>query len=167
MKTNICIYVHSQCLHFYLQKLLNVVVFTRLYSLYTQGGREEVDCTCWDPCSVIPKIVNSSLHVCLPDFNCIPTVFVLICTGNVINKLIYSRRHTKIPGKSVTGMKMGSEMKQWHFILSVNMVNWHGCQQVCRRPSADHLHMCSGFPAKMMEQTIMTSLNDVMRISHA
>ena len=31
---------------------------------------------------------------------------------------------------------------------------------------ADHLHMCSGFPAKMMEQTIVTSLNDVMRISH-
>ena len=28
------------------------------------------------------------------------------------------------------------------------------------------LHMCSGFPAKMVEQTIVTSLNDVMRISH-
>ena len=29
------------------------------------------------------------------------------------------------------------------------------------------LHMCSGFPTKMVEQTIMTSLNDVTRISHA
>ena len=29
------------------------------------------------------------------------------------------------------------------------------------------LHMCSGFPAKMVEQMIVTSLNDVMRISHA
>ena len=28
------------------------------------------------------------------------------------------------------------------------------------------LHMCMGFPAKMVEQMIMTSLNDVMRISH-
>ena len=30
-----------------------------------------------------------------------------------------------------------------------------------------HLHMCSGFPTKMMEQMIVTSLNDVTRISHA
>ena len=29
------------------------------------------------------------------------------------------------------------------------------------------LCMCSGFPAKMVEQTIVTSLNDIMRISHA
>ena len=28
-------------------------------------------------------------------------------------------------------------------------------------------HMCIGFPALLMEQTIMTSYNDVMRISHA
>ena len=28
------------------------------------------------------------------------------------------------------------------------------------------LHMHSGFPAKMVEQMIVTSLNDVMRISH-
>ena len=65
----------------------------------------------------------------------------------------------------VTGMKMGLEMKRQHFVLSVNMVNWHGHRQVCRWLSAYHLHMCSGFPAKMMEQTIVTSLNDVMKIS--
>ena len=29
------------------------------------------------------------------------------------------------------------------------------------------LHMCSGFPAKMVEQMIVTSLNDVTRISRA
>ena len=29
------------------------------------------------------------------------------------------------------------------------------------------LHMCSGFPAEILEQTIMTSLYDVMRFSHA
>ena len=28
------------------------------------------------------------------------------------------------------------------------------------------LHVCSGFPAKLMEQMIMTSLGDVMRFSH-
>ena len=29
------------------------------------------------------------------------------------------------------------------------------------------LCMCSGFPAKMVEQTFVTSLNDVTSISHA
>ena len=29
------------------------------------------------------------------------------------------------------------------------------------------LCMCSGFPTKMVEQMFVTSLNDVMRISHA
>ena len=29
------------------------------------------------------------------------------------------------------------------------------------------LHMCSGFPAKMVEQMFVTSLNDIMRISCA
>ena len=29
------------------------------------------------------------------------------------------------------------------------------------------LHMCSGFPTKMVEQTFVMSLNDIMRISHA
>ena len=29
------------------------------------------------------------------------------------------------------------------------------------------LHMCSGFPTKMVEQTFVMSLNDVMKISHA
>ena len=43
--TNICIHVCSQCLHFYLQKLLNILVFTHLYRVYTQGNREEVDYT--------------------------------------------------------------------------------------------------------------------------
>ena len=28
------------------------------------------------------------------------------------------------------------------------------------------LHMCSGFPTKMVEQTIVTSLNDITSISH-
>ena len=32
----------------------------------------------------------------------------------------------------VTGTKTGSEMKRQDFVFSVNMVNWHGCQWVCR-----------------------------------
>ena len=39
--------------------------------------------------------------------------------------------------------------------------------QVCRRIMAVLLCMCSGFPAKMMEQTFITSLNDVTSISCA
>ena len=62
---------------------------------------------------------------------------------------------------------MGLEMKRRHHILLVKTVNWRGCQQVCRQPSADHLHMHSGFPTKMIEQTIVTSFNDVTRIAHA
>ena len=57
----------------------------------------------------------------------------------------------------VTGMKMGLEMKQQHFILLVKMVNWCGCQQICRRMLAVCLCMCRSFPTKMMEQTIVTS----------
>ena len=37
---------------------------------------------------------------------------------------------------------------QQHYILLVKTVNWCRHWQVCRRLSADHLHMCSGFPAK-------------------
>ena len=47
------------------------------------------------------------------------------------------------------------------------MVIWCGCRWVCRWTMAVLLHMCSGFPAKMVEQTFVTSLNDVMRTSHA
>ena len=46
------------------------------------------------------------------------------------------------------------------------MVIWHGCHWVHRQTMAV-LHMHSGFPTKMVEQTIVTSLNDITRISHA
>ena len=38
---------------------------------------------------------------------------------------------------------------------------------MCRQPMAVLLHMCSGFPTKLMEQTIVTSVGDVMGFSHA
>ena len=46
------------------------------------------------------------------------------------------------------------------------MVIWHGYWQVCRQIVAVPLHMCSGFPAKMVEQMFVTSLNDITSISH-
>ena len=44
---------------------------------------------------------------------------------------------------------------------------WHGCQWMCRQTMAVLLHMHSGFPAKIIEQMIVTSLYDVTRFSHA
>ena len=38
---------------------------------------------------------------------------------------------------------------------------------MCRQTMVVLLHMCSGFPAKLMEQTIVTSLDDITRFSHA
>ena len=46
------------------------------------------------------------------------------------------------------------------------MVIWCGCWWVCRQTMAVLLCMCSGFPTKMVEQMIVTSLNDITRISH-
>ena len=44
---------------------------------------------------------------------------------------------------------------------------WHGHQQIHRQTMAVLLHMCSGFPAEILEQMIVTSLYDVTRFSHA
>ena len=38
---------------------------------------------------------------------------------------------------------------------------------MCRQTMAVLLCMCSGFPTKRLKQTIVTSLYDVMRVSHA
>ena len=47
------------------------------------------------------------------------------------------------------------------------MVIWHGHQWVCRQIMVVLLCMCSGFPAKMVQQMFVMSLNDVTSISHA
>ena len=39
-------------------------------------------------------------------------------------------------------------------------------RQICRQTMAVLLHMHSGFPTKLMEQMIVTSLDDVTRFSH-
>ena len=78
------------------------------------------------------------------------------------------RAHPKYLGESVTGMEkgLGKEMNEvwslrniWDF--------WHGCWQMCRQTVAVLLHMHSGFPTLRSKQTIVTSLYDVTRISHA
>ena len=46
------------------------------------------------------------------------------------------------------------------------MVIWHRHRWVCRRIMAVLLHIHSGFPTKMVEQTIVTSLNDMTMFSH-
>ena len=38
---------------------------------------------------------------------------------------------------------------------------------MCRQMMVVLLYMCSGFPVKLMEQTIVISLDDVMGFSHA
>ena len=44
---------------------------------------------------------------------------------------------------------------------------WCGCRHMQRQMMAVLLHMHSGFPTKLMEQMIMTSLDDVTGLSHA
>ena len=43
----------------------------------------------------------------------------------------------------------------------------HGCQLMCRQTGAVPLHMHSGFPAERLVQTIVMSLYDITRVSHA
>ena len=44
---------------------------------------------------------------------------------------------------------------------------WCGCLWMCRQTMAVLLHMSSGFPAKRLQQMIVTSLYDIMRVSCA
>ena len=44
---------------------------------------------------------------------------------------------------------------------------WCGCQQMCRQTMAVLPHMHSSFPAKILEQMIVTLLYDITRFSPA
>ena len=59
--------------------------------------------------------------------------------------------------------KRDNEVRTLHNIWDLR----HGCQQMCRQTMAVLLCMCSGFPTKILEQMIVTSLYDVTRVSHA
>ena len=85
-----------------------------------------------------------------------------------VNKLVYGMRvHTEIPGGECHRhenrvQKRDDEVRNLCNIWYI----WHGCQQMCRQTMAVLPCMHSGFPTKIMEQMIMTSLYDVMRFSH-
>ena len=65
-------------------------------------------------------------------------------------------------------MEKGLAKEMMRFGLSIIFrVSGCGCRQMCRQTMAVLLCMCSGFPAERLEQTIVTSLYDVMRVSHA
>ena len=152
-------------------------MFACLYKVCTQSSREGADYTHWDPSLLsgtrrqltLVNIFRISLRIYPPSFICILVIlFVLICTGSFVNKIVLRYEGApKYLGESVTGTKTGSEMKQWHYVLLVKMVNWRGCWQVHRQLLTDRLHMHSGFPTKMMKQTIMTSFNYVTRMARA
>ena len=67
----------------------------------------------------------------------------------------------------VTGMEKGLKRDDKVRSFCNNRGFQCGSQQMCRQTVAVWMHMSNGFPAKKMEQTIMTSLCDVMRISCA
>ena len=50
-------------------------------------------------------------------------------------------------------------------LLNVRYI-WRECWQMCGQTMVVLPHMLSGFPTKIMEQTIATSLYDVMGFSH-
>ena len=108
-------------------------MFTRLYRVCTQSSREGADYIHWDPSPLgstrrqltLVNIFTIYLCVYQPSFICILIIlFVLICTGSFVNKIVLQHKGTpKYLGESVTGMKMGLEMKQQHYVFSVKMVN--------------------------------------------
>ena len=60
------------------------------------------------------------------------------------------------------GLKRDNEVWSFHN----NRGFQHGCQQMHRQTMGVPMHMCNGFPTRKMEQMIMMSLCDVLRISH-
>ena len=61
------------------------------------------------------------------------------------------------------GWKIDNKVSSFHS----NKGFQHGCQCICRQTMVVLMCMCSGFPTGKMEQIIMMSLCDVVRISHA
>ena len=107
------------------------------------------------------------LCIYLPNFTCV--VINLLISAYVkifINKVVHGTRvHQNTWGechRHKNGFRKET-MRFQTFIINVYLA-WKlaGLQT----NHGGSLHMHSGFPAKMVEQTMMTSLNDIMRISH-
>ena len=100
---------------------------------------------------------------------CMCTHLVLIVLIVLIsNKLVYGMRaHQNTRGRVSQAQKRvqkrDNEVWNLHNIWDI----WHGFRQMCRQIMAVLLHMCSGFPTKILEQTIVMSLYDVTRVSCA
>ena len=113
-----------------------------------------------------------ALSVYLPDFDCfnhIVIIDLLNCAYvKLFNKVVYSMGvHQNTWGRVSQAQNRVQKRNDEVWNLRHFQFIWHGCQQVHRQTMAVLLHMCSGFPAKLMEQTIVTSLDDIMRFSHA
>ena len=96
-------------------------------------------------------------------------VFCLIVPAlEYVNKLVYgTRAHQNTWGRVSQAQKRvwkrDDEVRTLHNIQDL----WCGCQWICRQTMAVLLQLHSGFPAEILEQTIVTSLYDVMRVSRA
>ena len=85
-----------------------------------------------------------------------------------INKLVYSTRaHQNTWGRVSHAWKRFQKRDNEVWNLCNTWDIQHGCQQVCRWTMAVLLCNCSGFPTKILEQMIVTSLYDATRVSHA
>ena len=85
-----------------------------------------------------------------------------------VNKLVYGMRaHQNTWGRvSQTWKRVQKRDNEVWTLCNIQDI-WHGCRQIQRQTMAVLLHMCSGFPTEILEQTIVTSLYDVTRVSHA
>ena len=112
-----------------------------------------------------------ALSVYLPDFDCFNCIVMINLLNfayvKLFNKVVYGMRaHQNTWGRVSQArnrvQKRDEEVWNLHHFWFI----WHGCWQVCRQTMAVLLCMCSSFPAKLIEQMLMTSLDDVTRFSH-
>ena len=143
------------------------------------GGADNID---WDPqCGGISWMPIACNLVIIFVLICTYTHLILIvltmllwliCTIvpmlEFVNKLVYgTRAHQNTWGRVSQAWKRvwKRDNEVWN-LCNIQYI-WCGCQQMCRWTMVVLPHMCSGFPAKIMEQMIMTSLYDVTRFCHA
>ena len=85
-----------------------------------------------------------------------------------VNKLVYSMRVDQNTwGRVLQAWKRVQKRDDKVWTLCNIWDLWCGCWQMCRQTMVALLHMYSGFATKILEQTIVTSLYDVMRVSRA
>ena len=89
-------------------------------------------------------------------------------TLEYVNKLVYSKRaHWNTWGRVSQAWKRVQKRDNEVWTLHNIWDLWHGCRWMCRWTMAVLLHVHSGSSTEILEQTIVTSLYDVTRVSHA